>query len=145
MQTQDHFTKFCFLQPLKRKTATAVTENLSFCFSVLGPPACIIQSDNGRELKNAKVVDMIKKYWPRLKMVHGKPRQSQSQGSVERGNRDLEAMLSTAMADLKTTHWASLFPMIQLQKNSRFHCGIGRSPLQVMLLTRNQKQLSAFF
>ena len=145
MHTQDHFTKFCFLQPLKRKTATAVAENLSLCFSVLGPPACILQSDNGRELKNAEVVDMIKKYWPGLKMVHGKPRHSQSQGSVERGNRDLEAMLSTSMADLKTTHWASLLPMIQLQKNSRFHSGIGRSPLQVRLLTRNQKQLSAFF
>ena len=25
--TQDHFTKFCFLQPLKQKTAVAVAEN----------------------------------------------------------------------------------------------------------------------
>ena len=71
-------------------------------------------------------------------MVRGKPWQSQSQGSVERGNRDLEAILSTAMADLKTTHWASILPMIQLQKNSRFHSGIVRSPLQVRLWTRNQ-------
>ena len=129
--TQDHFTKYCFLQPLKRKTAANVAENLSFSFSVLGPPACILQSDNGREFKNAEVVGMIKKSWPGLKMVHGKPRHSQSQGSVERGNRDLEAMLATAMADHKTTSWASLLPMIQLQKNSRFHSGIGRSPLQV--------------
>ena len=33
-------------------------------------------------------------------MVHGKPRHSQSQGSVERGNRDIEARLSTAIADI---------------------------------------------
>ena len=129
--TQDHFTKFCFLQPLKQKTAVAVAENLSLCFSVLGPPACILQSDNGREFKNAEVVNMLEKNWPGLKMVHGKPRHSQSQGSVERANRDVEAMLATAMADSKSSQWASLLPQIQLKKNSRFHSGIGRSPLQV--------------
>ena len=41
-------------------------------------------------------------------------------------------MLATAMSDYKTTKWASLLPMIQLQKNSRFHSGIRRSPFQVL-------------
>ena len=133
--TQDHFfTKFCFLRPLKQKTAVGVAENLSLCFSVLGPPACILQSDNGREFKNAEVVNMLENNWPGLKMVHGKPRHSQSQGSVERANRDVEAMLATAMADSNSSQWASLLPQIQLKKNSRFHSGIGRSPLQVMFL-----------
>ena len=36
------------------------------------------------------------------------------------------------MATQKTKHWAGLFPMIQLQKNSRYHSGIGRSPLQAL-------------
>jgi len=30
-----------------------------------------------------------------LKIVHGKPRHSQSQGSVERANQDIENMLAT--------------------------------------------------
>ena len=131
MVTQDHFSKFCFLQPLTRKTAEAVAANLSVCFSFLGPPACLLQSDNGREFKNAEVLRMIEETFPGLKMVHGKPRHSQSQGSVERANRDVEAMLATEMADGKTSHWAALLPKIQLKKNSRFHSGIGRSPLQV--------------
>ena len=117
---------------MKQKTAAQVSENLSQCFSLLGPPASILQSDNGREFKNKEVLDMIKSSWPGLKMVHGKPRHSQSQGSVERGNRDIEALLATAMATQKTKHWAGLLPMIQLQKNSRYHSGIGRSPLQAL-------------
>ena len=41
-------------------------------------------------------------------------------------------MLATAMSDYKTTYWASLLPMIQLQKNSRFHSGIVRSALEAL-------------
>ena len=41
-------------------------------------------------------------------------------------------MLDTAMSDYKTTKWASLLQMIQLQKNSCFYSGIGRSPLQAL-------------
>ena len=33
--------------------------------------------------------------WGGLKIVHGKPRHSQSQGSVERANRDIEDILTT--------------------------------------------------
>ena len=55
-----------------------------------------------------------------------------SQGSVERGNRNIKAMLATAMSDYKTTYWARWLPMIQLQKNSQFHSGIVRSPLQAL-------------
>lgn len=131
MVTQDHFSKFVFLQALTQKTAVAVAANLSICFSFLGPPACLLQADNGREFKNAEVLRMIEESFPGLRMVHGKPRHSQSQGSVERCNRDVEAMLATEMADGKTSHWAALLPKIQLKKNSRFHSGIGRSPLQV--------------
>ena len=54
------------------------------------------------------------------------------QGSVERGNRNIEAMLATAMSDYKTTYWASLLPMIRQQKNSLFHSGIVRSALEAL-------------
>ena len=95
---QDHFSKFCILRPLKRKTATAVAEQLVDIFSLMGPPA-ILQSDNGRELKNKELVDEVLEMWPGLKMVHGKPRHSQSQGSVERANRDVENLIACWQAD----------------------------------------------
>lgn len=35
--------------------------------------------------------------WPTLKIMHGKPRHSQSQDSVERANQDIKNMLITWM------------------------------------------------
>jgi len=35
--------------------------------------------------------------WSDIKIVHGKPRHSESQGSVERANQDIENMLAVWM------------------------------------------------
>ncbi|XP_031328382.1 KRAB-A domain-containing protein 2-like [Photinus pyralis] len=43
--------------------------------------------------------------WPQLKIVHGKPHHSQSQGSVERANRDVEEMIRAWMIDNDSTQW----------------------------------------
>ena len=51
-----------FQQWMKQKTAAQVAENLSQCLSVLGPPALILQSDNGKTFKT-------RKYWIWLKQV----------------------------------------------------------------------------
>jgi len=40
--------------------------------------------------------------WPELKIVHRKPRHSQSQGSIERANQDIENMLATWLTDNRT-------------------------------------------
>ena len=52
----------------------------------------ILQSDNGRELVNSFIAK-LSAMWNGLKIVHGKPRHCQSQGSVERANRDIEDTL----------------------------------------------------
>ena len=56
-----------------------------------------------------------------IKMVNGAPRHSQSQGSVERGNKDIEDLLYTWMSTNKTSRWAEALPSIQLMKNTRYH------------------------
>ena len=61
--------------------------------------------------------------WPGLKIVHGKPRQSQSQGSVECANQDIENMLACWMADPQTDKWSDGLRFIQFQKNKTFHRG----------------------
>ncbi|XP_060874829.1 KRAB-A domain-containing protein 2-like [Metopolophium dirhodum] len=70
--------------------------------------------------------------WGDVKIVHGKPRHSQSQGSVERANRDVEDMLATWMAENKSSDWPSGLKFIQFRKNRAFHSGIGRSPYEAM-------------
>ena len=81
------------LKALERKMGEAVTVQLINIFGILGAP-CILQSDNGCEFANA-VVNYLRWIWPDLHIVHGKPRHSQSQGSVERANADIEAMIFT--------------------------------------------------
>ncbi|CAJ0917419.1 unnamed protein product, partial [Mesorhabditis belari] len=83
--------------------------------------------DNGRELANKPLEEVVAQ-WPGCKIVHGKPRHSQSQRSVERANTDIEDILSVHQRETKTTACARFLPLIQYRKNIRFHSGIERSP-----------------
>jgi hypothetical protein len=62
---QDHFTKLCFLRPLKAKSAMEVAAALIDIFTHIGVPH-ILQSDNGREFCN-QVVTAFKTLWPEQK------------------------------------------------------------------------------
>jgi hypothetical protein len=97
---QDHLTEFTILKPLKTKTAEEVAYNVMEIFCIFGAPF-ILQSDHGREFSN-KIIEAFKDLWPGLKLVHGKLRHSQSQGSVERYNQDVRDMLVAWMLDNKT-------------------------------------------
>ncbi|XP_028040732.1 KRAB-A domain-containing protein 2-like isoform X1 [Bombyx mandarina] len=130
MVYQDHLTKFVVLRPLKTKRAEEVAHTLLDIFTLLGAPA-ILQSDNGREFSN-RIIDNLKTYWPTLKIIHGKPRHSQSQGSVERANQDIENMLTTWMQDNDNSHWSEGLRFVQLMKNRAMHAGIKQSPYEAL-------------
>ncbi|KAJ8720835.1 hypothetical protein PYW08_006300 [Mythimna loreyi] len=130
MVYQDHLTKFVILRALKTKRAEEVAYNLLDIFTLIGAPA-ILQSDNGREFSN-QIVSSLKTYWPTLKIVHGKPRHSQSQGSVERANQDIENMLTTWMQDSDSERWSDGLRFVQLMKNRAFHSGIKRTPYEAL-------------
>ena len=51
LQLKDHFTKFCWAQPLETKEAREVHSAVRNIFFNFGPPR-ILQSDNGREFVN---------------------------------------------------------------------------------------------
>jgi len=118
---QDHLTKFVILRPLKSKRAEEIAYNLLDIYTTFGAPA-ILQSDNGREFVNSTITE-LHNMWDDVKIVHGKPRHSQSQGSVERANRDVEDMLATWMAENNSTDWPSGLKFIQFQKNRALHSG----------------------
>ncbi|XP_055947020.1 KRAB-A domain-containing protein 2-like [Argiope bruennichi] len=129
---QDHLTKFVVLRPLQTKRAEEIAGQLLDISPMFGAP-CILQSDNGREFCN-KLIDDLKVIWPEFKIVHGKPRhsQSQGQGSVERANQDIENMLTTWMQDNQSTSWSNGLKFIQFMKNRAFHFGIKRFPYEDM-------------
>ena len=65
--------------------------------------------------------------------MHGKPRHSQSQGSVERSNQDVRDMLSAWMSD-NTKTWSQGLRFIQNKKNQALHSG-KTSPYKAMFGT----------
>lgn len=93
MVYQDHVTKFVQIRALKTKRAEEVTKhNIIYIFCIFGAPM-ILQSDNGREFVN-QIINDLKCMWDNLKIVHSKPRNSQSQGSVERVNQNIQNILT---------------------------------------------------
>ena len=61
-------------------------------------------------------------------MVHGKPRHTQSHGSVERANYDIKDMLVAWMSENDTADWTVGVKFVQFRKNSSFNAGIKQSP-----------------
>jgi len=130
MVYQDHLTKFCILRPLTSKRATEVAFQLADIFLLIGAPV-LLQSDNGSEF-TAAVITELATLWPDLKIIHGKPRHPQSQGSVERANGDIKDMLVAWMSDNNSTDWTWGIKFVQFAKNSSHHAGINRSPYAAM-------------
>ena len=131
---------------LKIKTAAEVAHCLMNIFFDHGPPS-LLQTDNGAELSNKTLMARIKQLWTGTAIVHGRPRQSQDQGSVERANGDFKNMLHARLKDVKKelNQCVSELPYVQYSKNNAYHSGIratsyrvhfGRAPTdpQVQLL-----------
>lgn len=67
--------------------------------------------------------------WKNVKIVYGKSFSSQTQGSVERTNQDIQNILTTWMNDNFTNKWSDGLPFVQFAKNT-YHNGI--SPYKTM-------------
>jgi hypothetical protein len=86
---QKYLTKFIVIKPLEFKRPEEGVHNLIDIFTLLGRPL-LWKSHNGRKFSN-----QIKILGAELKIVHGKPRHSQSQGTVELANPDMKNMFTT--------------------------------------------------
>ena len=129
--------KFVQLRPVTSKRAPEIAYQLLHRFSILGTPSNL-QSDNGREFVNS-VITKLSEMWVGLKLVHGKPRHSQSLGSVEQANRDIEDMLTTWLQSNSTAHWGDGLRFVQVMENRAFHEGIKRLPYEAICLVNQLK------
>ena len=139
MNYQDHLTNFTILLPLKSTTAEEVTCQLMDIFSMFGAPF-IQQSDNGREFAN-KIIQNLACMWPGMKLVHGKPRHSQSQGSVERSNQDIRDILVAWMSYNNTKTWCEGLRFIQSKINRALNSDIKTNLLRLCLERRRGSDL----
>jgi len=141
MNYQDHVTKYLYLRPLTSKRTTKAAHELLNNFLEQGTPQ-ILQSDNGQEF-TAKIIEELVELWPECKIVHGRPRRPQSQGSVERSNQDVENMLRAWVVDYKSTKWSIGIYLVQWQKNISHHRILGRSPYRALFGTEPKVGLSS--
>ena len=141
MVYQDHLTKFCMLRALASKRAAEVAHQLVDIFLTLGAPA-ILQSDNGSEF-TAQVISEVTQLWPDLKLVRGKPRHPQSQGSVERANGDIKDMLTAWLQDNSSADWSFGIKFVQFSKNSAYCAAIKRSPYEALFGCRTKVGLTS--
>jgi hypothetical protein len=63
------------------------------------------------------VINQLVSRWPSCKIVNGRPRHQQSQGSVERSNQDVENMLRAWLKYNNSTNWSLGCYFVQWQKN----------------------------
>ncbi|XP_067132087.1 KRAB-A domain-containing protein 2-like [Centruroides vittatus] len=102
---QDHLTKFVIFRALQTKRAVKVANHLLDIFTTFGAPSTFIPI-------------MVENSLTKLLRVYGKARHSQSQGSVERANQDIESMSSTLMETNQISKWS------EAMKNRAYHKGI---------------------
>ena len=83
------------------------------------------------------------------KIVHGRPRHPQSQGSVERANADVKEILATWLSENNSTQWSEGLRLIQFQKNRSYHRVIGLSsssvPIDLLPDIQTEEDLQAIF
>jgi len=100
----------------------------------------ILQSDNGREFAN-KIIQNLADMWPGMKLVQGKQRYSQSQGSVERSNQDVRDMLVAWMSDNNTKTWSEGLRFTQSKKHRALHSIMKKSPYEATFGTAQRIRL----
>jgi transposase InsO family protein len=90
---KDHFTKFTMVRPIARKEAKLVAHELAFMFGVLGYPL-VFHTDNGGEFTAETVMTLIRDWNPSCTTVTGRRRMPSDQGSVERANASVKAVIA---------------------------------------------------
>jgi transposase InsO family protein len=127
---QDHLTKFVLLRSVHSKRADEVAFHILDKFATFGATN-ILHSNNGREFCN-QIIKRLCKMWNDIKIVQGKPRHSESQGSVERANQDIENVLATWMETNNKTKWSEGLQFVRAMKNRAYHEGIKCAPYEAL-------------
>ncbi|GFU16206.1 KRAB-A domain-containing protein 2 [Trichonephila clavipes] len=138
---QDHLTKFVQLRPFKAKRAEEVEYHVLSIFLTFDASA-ILQSDNGREFSN-QVISEIRAMWKDVKNV--KPRHSQTQGSVERANQDVQNTLTAWMNDNGTNKWPEGLPFVQFVENTAYHEELRQSSYEAIFDVKAKRGIASSF
>ena len=126
-------------------------------FKNIGVPL-IIHTDNGKEFASLangakhihisdsdtnELIGHIRDMWPGAIMVKGRPRHSESQGSIERSNRLVQVRIGAWMRANGSKAWSIALPFIQWGINTDWHSGTRARPYELRFGQRAQCGLSS--
>ncbi|KAL5475273.1 hypothetical protein EMCRGX_G027353 [Ephydatia muelleri] len=103
-------------------------------FPYLGLPK-ILQSDNGREFVNEIVKEVVRSWPGEVVIINGRPRHSQSQGLVEKGNHLVEMQIQSMKNEWKESGdvpWSDWLARIQYNLNTQVCRTLKKSPYEVV-------------
>ena len=115
LRVVDHLSKYGYVHPLKRRTATEVGDALLRILATsLGPR--ILQSDNGSEFLGY-CVNLMNQEFPWMHIVRGRPRKPSTQGSIEVSHRAFKAALVKWLDKKNTANWILGASVVQCEVN----------------------------
>jgi hypothetical protein len=125
----DHLSGFSYVAPLKSKLAKPIGMKLLKIFST-SIILEILQSDNGSEFLG-KCIDLIKKYYPNICIVKGRPRHPQSQEKIERSHAIFKNALQKWMKSTNNSNWLIGCYIVNTELNQVLQYNRGRFPLTI--------------
>ncbi len=124
---KDHFTRRTILRPLKSKSCAEIAYWFEQYICDWGKPR-ILHTDNGMEFCGPEMIALCAKW--NIKVVHGRPRHSNVQGSVECMNKIVQESMFKHHAAMKINihQWKDQLGFIQHAINARECRSIRMSP-----------------
>ena len=129
------FSKFAWVQPVKRKTGEDVTSAMKNILSQIKYPPKNLQTDMGKEFFNKNFKQLMEKY----NINHYSTFSSLKASIVERLNRTLKNLMWKAFSLQGTYKWLNILNDIVLKYNNTKHRSTGFKPLDIN--KSNEKQV----
>ena len=126
---KDHFTKYAWCRPLRKKTSKLVKHELLKLLNEVGWPL-IFHTDNGSEFVARVITELIRDH-PFICSVTGRTRIPSDQGSVERLNQEIKKIIDQIILEqhLKGNTgftWLDALPFVTEAINKTFGFGVGK-------------------
>jgi len=151
----DHFSKFKWCYVIEDKSAITIIRCLQNVIITFGPPSNF-HTDNGKEFKNIELSNFLKKN--KIKQIYGAVRHPQTQGVVERHNRELRDFLEKSYQSFQAENkgkeeWQLSLEVenFRARENNRVHTVTRYKPNELviskdkLLIEEVQKNIERYF
>ena len=115
---QDHFSKLCIAYPNKDKTSIKVLNKIKEFISYYGNPE-EFSCDIGKEFSNKNLKEYMES--KNIKLIHGRPYNPKSQGSVERLHQSLKKAINAFHNEYKYIHIKDIIRIVCQNYNNKRH------------------------